>query len=61
VYDPIDVLGLHREVTNRAHEAHRAAADRSLLRAAGRQGTRHRLAAALRRTATAVEGHRRAI
>jgi hypothetical protein len=32
MYDLIDTLDLHREVTNRANELHRAAADRSLLR-----------------------------
>ena len=58
--DPIDTLDLHREVTHRAHELHRAAADRSLLRASGRRDSRARLAAVLRRTATAVEGDRRA-
>jgi hypothetical protein len=60
MYDPIDTLDLHREVTTRAHELHRAAADRSLLRASGRRASRARLAAALRRTAAAVEGDRRA-
>jgi hypothetical protein len=61
MYDLIDTLDLHREVTNRANELHRAAADRSLLRASGRPASRARLAAALRRTAAAVEGDRRAV
>jgi hypothetical protein len=59
MHDTIDVPDLRREASHRADDLQRAAT-RWRLRAEGRQGSRSRLASALRRTAAAVDGGRRA-
>jgi hypothetical protein len=60
MHDTIDVLDLRREAAHRADDLQRAAS-RQRLRAAGRRSGRTRFASALRRTAAAVDGGRRAL
>jgi hypothetical protein len=59
MHDTIDVLDLRREAAHRADDLQRAATHWRL-RAEGRRNGRSRVASALRRTAAAVDGGRRA-